>query len=122
VDVVVDEGAPRPPVGTPVVVEVRDVALADAPSVTVAAAGSTAGAGAGPVASVELDVDDGLVGGGHRLAVWARCAASGAEQTAAGDWITMESIPVRSTDRAGAIRARVRLVGGAPPASRPPPR
>src|SRR5262245_49610688 len=100
IEVVVGSSTPRPGAGTPVVVEVRDVSAVDAPSTTVSSARVHALGGRGPVARVTLHVDDQLVRGGRALNVWARCSPSDAPRTVAGDWISTEAVPLRSTRRA----------------------
>jgi uncharacterized lipoprotein YbaY len=86
----------RPPAGTPVRIELRDVSMADAPSTTVAAADTTVvDQEEGPLAVATLEVDDATWQRAAALSFWARAAVSGAERTSAGDWVTMESVPLQ---------------------------
>lgn len=96
-----DEG--RPDAGDPVRVEVRDTSLADAPSRLVAAADTVLErAGGRLVATATLVVDDDEVTPGADLTVWARCRPSSGPdrgRVSPGDWITMESYPLRPARR-----------------------
>jgi uncharacterized lipoprotein YbaY len=93
---VVSRNGEAPPVGTPVRIELRDVSLADAPSTVVAAADTTVIEGdEGWLAVATLEVDDATWQRAAGLSFWARVAASGAERTSPGDWITMESVPLQ---------------------------
>jgi serine/threonine protein kinase len=93
---VVSRNGEAPPVGTPVRIELRDVSLADAPSTVVAAADTTViERDDGRLAVATLEVDDTTWQRAAGLSFWARVAASGAERTSAGDWITMESVPLQ---------------------------
>ena len=72
------------------------MSLADAPSTLVAAANTTVvDASDGPLAVATIEIDDSTWQRAADLSFWARAAVSGAERTAAGDWITMESVPLR---------------------------
>ena len=101
---------PRPPAGTPVILEIRDVSLQDAPAVVLSSAEAavTEPAGATPVPSDDaaapspdllatalLTVPDEALPGGRDVVVWVRVAASGQARTAGGDLITMQHCPVR---------------------------
>jgi len=100
---------PRPPAGTPVILEIRDVSLQDAPAVVLSSAEAavTEPAGAPPVPSDDaaapapdllatalLTVPDEALTGGRDVVVWVRVAASGQARTAVGDLITMQRCPV----------------------------
>lgn len=90
-------GPEEPPAGLPVVVEVRDTSQLDVASTTVCSGRAVTGevAGGQGVAEVDLAVpEDGPDRDG--LTVWVRVAASDQEHVAAGDWITVQSYPVRS--------------------------
>ena len=93
----------HPDAGDPVRVEVRDTSLADAPSRLVAAADTVLErVGGGLAATATLDVDDDEATPGADLTVWARCRARSAPdrgRVTPGDWITMESYPLRPARR-----------------------
>lgn len=96
VDVVSAPGH-RPPAGSPVRVELRDVSLADAASVTVAAAEGHVGAAPGqPLATVELTVADVP----RDSTVWALVDVDRDGRTSKGDFLTTAAYPVRPSDRA----------------------
>lgn len=91
-----DDDSRRPPPGTPVLIELRDTSLADAPSRVLAAAeGVLETVGDRLLASAVLDVDGSVFTPQAELTLWARCRVSGAARVSSGDWITMESVPVR---------------------------
>lgn len=106
----------RPPVGTPVEVEVRDVTELDAPAIALANARSSVDEAAGDDDSgltvVELDVPDDALDPARDVTVWARVGASGEARTGRGDWITMQSFPVRTAvdDGGGQLDVEVRLI------------
>jgi uncharacterized lipoprotein YbaY len=86
----------RPPTGSKVVVELRDTSLADAPSVVVASGeGRIADGQDATVAEVDLDVDESAIDPRATLTVAAQATAGSRETRAPGDWITMESYPLR---------------------------
>ena len=84
-----------PDSGTPVLVEVRDTAVADAAAVVVASgqAEVTAAPGSDVLARVSIEVDAALVVAGS-LTVFAHVAAGGAGEVSAGDLISVQSYPV----------------------------
>ncbi|MGM0385232.1 MAG: hypothetical protein ACQERF_04525 [Actinomycetota bacterium] len=99
--------APRPPAGTPVILEVRDVSLQDAPATVLASTEATVtepddAASPTPdvLATASLDVPEDYLTGGRDVVVWVRVAASGQARTAVGDLITMQHCAVRA-DAAG---------------------
>ncbi len=98
-----DRDAPAPADGTPVHVEIRDVSLADAPASVLAAGDGVTSGAPGWSADVAVDLPASLPVGGS-IAVWARVAASGAESTSAGDWITMQSFPLQQGVTAVTVR------------------
>jgi hypothetical protein len=106
----------RPPVGTPVRIEVRDVTLQDAQSTVVVAADTRVAdvddGGGASLATAVIELADDAVSPQRDLILWARVAASGAERVAVGDWITMQSIPVRTASAAAerAVDVEVRPV------------
>lgn len=51
-------------------------------------------------ATAVLEVADAALTPQRDLTVWARVATSGADRVAVGDWITMQSVPVRATSAA----------------------
>jgi hypothetical protein len=107
VRVVANGHGQRPPVGTPVRIEVRDVTEQDAASTLIVAADTRVDAigdpgddGGAALATAVLDLADDAVTPQRDLILWARVAASGTERVAVGDWITMQSVPVRPTGAA----------------------
>lgn len=97
---VVADGDLRPPAGTPVRVELRDVTDLDAPSVLLAAADGRVEdlAPGGVLARLTLDVDEPLPAG-RDVVLWARVAASDALRSSPGDWVTVQSVPVSGAER-----------------------
>ena len=101
----------RPPVGTHVRIEVRDVTEQDAASTLIIAADTRVGDDDGDVddngangealATAVIDLADDAVTQQRDLILWARVVASGSERVAAGDWITMQSVPVRTSGDVG---------------------
>ncbi len=89
----------RPPAGTPLVVEVRDTALMDVPSVTVGRVETRVDAPGGDavepgcLATTALEVADDLVAAGS-LTVFAHVAVGGTESVSPGDFVTVQSYPV----------------------------
>jgi hypothetical protein len=104
VRVVPNGPGPRPPVGTPVRIEVRDVTLQDVASPVVVATDTlvddVADAGDDSLVTAIIELADDAVTPQRDLILWARVGASGSERVAVGDWITMQSIPVRTTSEA----------------------
>lgn len=114
--IVPEAGGTPPPVGAPVRVELRDTSLADGPSRLVAAVETTfERTGSGVAAHAALDVDDDVFTPRTDVTVWARSPAAGSadrRRVAAGDWITMESYPVRQRDDGhDELEVTVRRVG-----------
>ncbi len=96
---VIPDGSPdpAPAPGTPVRIEVRDESMADGVAAVLAAADATVSAGGGGVswsAEATLDLPD-SVSSTSGAGVWARVASGGADRTAPGDWLTMQSFPVQ---------------------------
>ncbi len=91
-----------PPAGASVIVHVRDAGLADASSTTIAEARGKWREGTTP-ARVQLDVDDVR----DSLIVWAHVDVDGDGAVSKGDYITMQSYPLRG---GGAMRVEVRRV------------
>jgi uncharacterized lipoprotein YbaY len=92
--------------------ELRDVSLADASSVLVAAS-DVAATGDGPsVAVADLDVDRDAVPSGAQLGVRVHCDVSGDRSVAVGDWVTTQSYPVdlRPNDEERELTVLVRPV------------
>lgn len=114
---VVPDAAGKPPlVGAPVRVELRDTSLADAPSRLVAAADTVfERTGSGVAARATLEVDDDVFTPTTDVTVWARSPGAGSgdkRRVAAGDWVTMESYPVRARRGGGdELKVTVRRVG-----------
>jgi hypothetical protein len=107
---------PLPKAGTPVRLEVRDVTEVDAPSVVVVAVDSVVelgeSDGLATLPTIDLQPLDDIVTAGRELNLWARVAASGAERTASGDWITMHAVPIDPATASGSvIEVEVRRVG-----------
>lgn len=91
---------PRPPVGTPVRIEVRDVTLQDVASPVVVATDTLVDDVDDALVTAVIELADDAVTPQRDLILWARVGASGSERVAVGDWITMQSIPVRTTSEA----------------------
>lgn len=95
--VIVDVSAAgaRPPVGVPLVVEVRDTAMADEPSVTLARVASVVRGQHGQwLDTVELRLPGQPLG----ATAWAHVDAAGAGRVSKGDWVTTASHPVPPGD------------------------
>ena len=88
----------RPPAGADLVVELRDTSNADAPSVTLASVHHPLPPGDEPALEIDLDVDDATIDPRASLTVFAQCIADSSRGRSKGDWITMESHPVRLGD------------------------
>jgi hypothetical protein len=105
VRVVPNGPGPRPPVGTPVRIEVRDVTMQDVESTVVVATDTNVGdvgdAGDDALATAVIELADDAVTPQRDLILWARVGASGTQRVAVGDWITMQSIPVHTTSETG---------------------
>ena len=101
VDVVLDEaGAPAPPAGAAVIVQVRDTSLQDV-AATILAEGRGSVTSSEVLASVDLELEEGP---GQRT-LWAHVDVDGDGHVGPGDLITMESFPVEP----GATRAEARV-------------
>jgi hypothetical protein len=100
VRVVPNGPGPRPPVGTPVRIEVRDVTLQDVASPVVVATDTLVDDVDDALVTAVIELADDAVTPQRDLILWARVGASGSERVAVGDWITMQSIPVRTTSEA----------------------
>ena len=100
VRVVPNGSGPRPPVGTPVRIEVRDVTLQDVASPVVVATDTQVDDVDDALVTAVIELADDAVTPQRDLILWARVGASGSERVAVGDWITMQSIPVRTTSEA----------------------
>jgi hypothetical protein len=102
VRVVTNGQGERPPVGTPVRIEVRDVTEQDAASTLIIATDTRVGDDGDngddgvALATAVIDLADDAVAPQRDLILWARVATSGTERVASGDWITMQSVPVRT--------------------------
>ncbi|MBI4876325.1 MAG: YbaY family lipoprotein [Acidobacteria bacterium] len=84
-------GQARPPVGAPVLVQVRDTALQDAPARILAAArGVVEGPSSAALAIVRFD----LYETGAELTVWAHVDVDGDGRVSSGDYITTQSYPL----------------------------
>jgi uncharacterized lipoprotein YbaY len=91
---VADPGQERPSADSVVHIEVRDTALADAPSRVVATT-DTAVTGDGQlVALADLDLEPAGIPAGARLSVRVHCDVAGDGHVAPGDWVTTQSYPV----------------------------
>jgi hypothetical protein len=84
-------------------IEVRDVTEQDAASTLIIATDTRVGDDDGDdgdngvaLATAVIDLADDAVTPQRDLILWARVAASGTERIASGDWITMQSVPVRT--------------------------
>lgn len=102
VDVVLDAaGAPGPPAGAAVIVQVRDTSLEDVAATTLAEGRGTVAPSAAVLASVNLELEEGP----GRRTLWAHVNVDGDGSVGPGDLITMESFPVAP----GATRAEARV-------------
>lgn len=111
VDVEMVDRAARPPAGASVLVEVRDTSLQDVSSVTLGRGRGTVAGAAGNLATIEVDYEPTP----GALTAWAHVDVDGDGRVSAGDWVSMESFPVRAgADR---IRVAVRPVTPASPRS-----
>lgn len=107
---VVSEGAERPPAGSPVRVEVRDTALADAEAPLLAEARSEVSGGVSTwLATVEVDAPTAASEGVHRPSVFVHVDVDRDGTLSAGDFITTASHPVAPTS-AGEIRLQAAVV------------
>lgn len=94
---VVVQGDERPPIASPIRVEVRDTSLADAPARTVGVAeGQVRGQLGSWVETVEVEVRDAP----PRCTVWALVDADRDGRVSRGDFVTQASFPVEVRDEA----------------------
>jgi len=102
---IVAAGESGPPAGAPVIVQLRDAGLQDASSTTVAESRTESRAceAGEALARAQLEVDD---AGGHPI-VWVHVDVDGDGSVSKGDFITMQSYPVRG---GGVMRVEVRRV------------
>lgn len=97
------EGEERPPTGTPLTVQVRDVTYEDASAEAVATSEThVAGELGSWIGTVELEV----ASPPGRATVWVHADVDGDGRVSKGDYITMESFPLPSGDE---VRVPVRL-------------
>ncbi|MEK6373087.1 MAG: hypothetical protein AABO58_10360 [Acidobacteriota bacterium] len=94
-----------PAAGSPVIVQIRDAALQDAAATTVAEARtrSRAARQGEPLARVELSYTQ----AGEHPFVWVHVDVDNSGDVSAGDYLTMQSYPVRGETT---MRVEVRLV------------
>lgn len=98
-------GSFGPPAGAPVIVQVRDAGLQDEAATTIAEKRATSRAsGPGePFARVQMSVE---TSGGYPI-VWVHVDVDESGDVSQGDFITMQSYPVRE---GGTMRVEVRQV------------
>jgi putative lipoprotein len=91
-------------------VEVRDVSLLDAPSITVCSHQSPATKVSGITLLTEiLEVpDNDLVG--RNLNIWAHLSLTGSKRVQSGDYITMQAYPIITTVSAVSVVVELQLV------------
>lgn len=95
------EGDARPPASSPILVQVRDTSLADAPAKMVAEArGEVRGLQGNWLETVELVIDE-LPGD---CTVWAHVDVDRSGRVSKGDFVTMQSYPLAAGDE---VRSRV---------------
>lgn len=103
---VIAEGADRPPRGAPIVVEVRDTGLADAPPITV-------GQGLGTVRKARGDALDmvqvEVTALPRHATIWAHVDVDRDGSVGRGDFISMQSYPV-APESEPRVRVSVRRV------------
>ena len=91
-------------------VEVRDVSLLDAPSITLCSYQRPATRISGiTVVSATLEVPDRDLVGRH-LNVWAHLSLTGSKRVQTGDYITMQAYPVRTTASTDSVVVELYLV------------
>jgi hypothetical protein len=98
---IVAAGVDQPRAGAPVIVEIRDAAYQDASSTTVAGTRTTS-TGGDVVARATLSCE-----ARRGAIVWVHVDVDGDGRVSTGDYITMQSYPVRE---GGAMRVEVRRV------------
>ena len=98
---IVVSGDEAPPAGSPVIVQIRDTTYQDESSVTVAETRVTSGEG-NVIARANISCEP----GGYPI-VWAHVDADSSGDVSQGDYITMQSYPVRE---GGTMRVEVRRV------------
>jgi len=102
---IVAAGESGPPAGAPVIVQVRDAGLQDESSTTAAETRTEARAceAGEPFARAQVEVEN---AGGYPI-VWVHVDVDGDGSVSKGDFITMQSYPVRG---GGVMRVEVRRV------------
>lgn len=102
---VVAASEPGPPAGAPVIVQIRDAAMQDeaAPMVAETRVTSRKSAPGEPLARARVKFEK---RGGHPI-VWVHVDVDKSGEVSKGDYITMQSYPVRE---GGAMRVEVRRV------------
>jgi uncharacterized lipoprotein YbaY len=84
-------GPARPPAGAPVIVQVRDTGLADAPATILGEArGTVAGGRSDSLATVEINV----AAISSTTTIWAHVDVDGDGRVSQGDYVTTQSYPV----------------------------
>ena len=101
---VVATGDDGPPAGSPVIVQIRDAGYADAAAETVAEkrVKSKAAKDGGPIARAKVKLD----GESKHAIVWVHVDVDKSGDVSTGDYITMQSYPVRGDS----IRVEVKPV------------
>jgi uncharacterized lipoprotein YbaY len=85
------QGGARPPAGAPVIVQVRDTSLADAPAVVLGTSVAAIAGGSDPcLARLVVDVDR----LGPSLTVWAHVDVDRDGRVSRGDYVSVQSFPV----------------------------
>ena len=103
--------SPRPPLGTPVDVQVRDTALADTEAPLVGQATTeVVGERSSWLVTVDLDIDPEAVAHSSRLTIFAHADVDKDGRISSGDYITTQSFPLELAS-AGETRAQVSVVG-----------
>ncbi len=114
VDVMIDErvgAGERPAPGSAAIVELRDVTAIDAAAVTLARrVANIADASGRRLLRTKLTVDQ-SVDPRADLTVWVRITESPDDDLTAGDWITMQSVPVDTESTEQQVTAPVRRIG-----------
>ena len=102
---IVASGRSSPPAGVPVIVQVRDAGMQDEAATTIIEkrVKSRASDPGEPLARVKLESEP---GGGDAI-VWVHVDVDGSGDVSEGDFITMQSYPVRE---GGTMRVEVRQV------------
>jgi hypothetical protein len=102
---IVAASEPGPPAGSPVIVQIRDAGLQDTAATTVAETRVTSrkSAAGEPIARAHVKFDS----GGDYPIVWVHVDVGESGEVSKGDYITMQSYPVRE---GGSMRVEVRRV------------